>query len=82
MPRHLPAKHTVALPPSFAPRATISAHGIRLATTELPSQWIRDASIVVEPGGGSQPNQIHLTLHVGDIDIDDTATDVRTTAPL
>jgi hypothetical protein len=82
MPRHLPARHTVQLPPSFCPHAEISANGIRIGATEIPTQWISDYSIVVEPGGGKTPNRIHLTLIVGDVDIDDNADDVRTTSPL
>lgn len=82
MARHLPARHNVQLPPSFAPRVELSGTGIRIGATELPDQWIADNSIVVEPGGGPQPNLIHLTLVVGDVTIDDTATDVRSTTPL
>lgn len=80
--RQLPARHTVKLPPSFAPHVAISASGIRIGATEISDQWIADNTIIVEPGGGRQPNQIHLTLLVGDIDIDDNATDVRSTSPL
>lgn len=82
MPRHLPARHTVKLPPSFCPRVEISAAGLRIGATELADQWIADNSIVIEPGGGTTPNQIHLTLVVGDIDIADNADDVRSTSPL
>lgn len=81
MPRHLEARHDVTLPPSFCPRVDITPGGIRIGATELPDQWIADHSIVIEPGGGPQPNQVHLTLLVGDIDIDDNTT-VRTTSPL
>lgn len=80
--RHLPARHTTQLPPSFTPKVEISGAGLRIGATELPDQWIADNSIVIEPGGGPQPNLIHLTLVVGAVDIDDTATDVRSTMPL
>lgn len=82
MARHLPARSHANLPPSFCPRAEINASGIRIGATEIPDQWIDDNSILVEPGTGPAPNKIHLTLIVGAIDIDDQATDVRTTTPL